>query len=92
MPSFKLPSVGAYAPPSSSAEREPPSSPDRESTASSTNSRGGVSVRTLASGAFQLLRRALAARVASSGALVDEQEQRQLRLLSHYSFPPGKGQ
>lgn len=92
MSSFKLPSAGAYVPPSPSAEREPPSSPDREPTASSTKSRGGVPVRALAYGVFRLLRRALAARVASSGALVDEQEQRQLRLLSHYSFPPGKGQ
>lgn len=88
MPFYKLPAAGVLnPPPEPAAQALPPVSADRTHPAR----RDALPFRQVAAGLLRLLRRAVQVRAASSARLVDEQEERQLRLLALYSSPSRSG-
>lgn len=97
MRSFKLPPAGFEQQPAPPPERNKaslPSSGGRVDPAPWMEFRPARSVRfrfRLLPGLLRLLLRAVAVRTAASGRLVDEQEERQLRLLRRCSPASGAG-
>ncbi len=86
MPLYKLSAAGAGQQQAPAAGQRPVSAPGSPEPAAPRLSR----IQYLR-GLLRLLRRAAAVRAAASGRLMDEQEERQLRLLRISSPPSGSG-
>jgi len=92
MPFYKLPPAGfeqqSVPPPGQDAAYQPAAAASADTRQ---RTRRGLFAEGLVPGLLRLLLRAVAVRAAASGRLVDEQEERQLRLLRISSPASGSG-